>query len=147
MRVPLAGVIDMAAETARIDKELAKVDADLDGIEKKLSNPNFVERAPAEVVEKDRARADELRTTKQKLINHRAVMQGSDQPPEEKTMETNNPNPNPSTPPAAARRREGGARRRRGGRGRQGGGPGRPDAGRGAGEEGRADHREGEEAP
>jgi valyl-tRNA synthetase len=99
VRVPLAGVIDVAAETARIDKELAKVDADLDGIEKKLSNPNFVARAPAEVVEKDRARADELRTTKQKLINHRALMQGSDQPPKEKTMETNNPIPNPSTSP------------------------------------------------
>ncbi len=100
VRVPLAGVIDVAAETARIDKELARVDADLDGIEKKLSNPNFVARAPAEVVEKDRARGDELRTTRQKLINHRAVMQGPDQPPEEKTMETNNPNPNQSSPPA-----------------------------------------------
>ncbi len=102
VRVPLAGVIDVAAETARIDKELAKVAADLEGIEKKLSNPNFVARAPAEVVEKDRARADELRSTRQKLINHRAVMQGSDQPMEEKTMETNNPSssqPTPSSPP------------------------------------------------
>ena len=99
VRVPLAGVIDVAAETARIDKELAKVDADLEGIEKKLSNPNFVARAPAEVVEKDRARAAELRTTRQKLINHRAMMLGSDQPPEEKTMENNNPNPNQMPPP------------------------------------------------
>jgi valyl-tRNA synthetase len=98
VRVPLAGVIDVAAETARIDKELAKVDADLEGIEKKLSNPNFLARAPAEVVEKDRARAGELQTTRQKLINHRAVMQGSDLPPKEKTMETNNPNSNQSPP-------------------------------------------------
>jgi valyl-tRNA synthetase len=99
VRVPLAGVINVAAETVRIDKELARIDADLDGIEKKLSNPNFVARAPAEVVEKDRARASELRTTRQKLINHRAVMQGPDQSQEEKTMETNNPNQNqPPTP-------------------------------------------------
>jgi valyl-tRNA synthetase len=97
VRVPLTGVVDVAAETARIDKELAKVDGDLEGIEKKLSNPNFVARAPAEVVEKDRARADELRTTRQKLINHRAVMSGADQPLEETPVETNNPNP-PSQP-------------------------------------------------
>jgi valyl-tRNA synthetase len=101
VRVPLAGVIDVAAETARVDKELARVDADLEGIERKLSNPNFVARAPAEVVEKDRARAGELRLTKQKLINHRAVMLGADQPLEEEHMETNNPNSNPTTPPSA----------------------------------------------
>jgi valyl-tRNA synthetase len=98
VRVPLAGVIDVAAETARIDKELARTDADLEGIEKKLSNPNFVARAPTEVVEKDRARAEELRTTRQKLINHRAVMTGADQPSEEKPMETNNPSATPSAP-------------------------------------------------
>ncbi len=61
VRVPLAGVIDLAAETARVDKELAKVDQDLAGIERKLQNPSFVQKAPPEVVEKDRARADELR--------------------------------------------------------------------------------------
>jgi valyl-tRNA synthetase len=101
VRVPLAGVIDVGAETARIDKELGKVDADLRLIEGKLSNPNFVARAPAEVVEKDRARAEELRTTRQKLINHRAVVSGADQPKEEKAMETNNPNPSATPAPAA----------------------------------------------
>jgi valyl-tRNA synthetase len=100
VRVPLAGVIDVGAETARIDKELARVDADLKLIDGKLSNPNFVARAPAEVVEKDRARVEELRTTKQKLINHRAVMSGADQPTEEKTMESNNPNPSVTPAPA-----------------------------------------------
>jgi valyl-tRNA synthetase len=100
VRVPLAGVIDVGAETARIDKELARVDADLRLIEGKLSNPNFVARAPAEVVEKDRARVDELRTTKLKLINHRAVMSGADQSTEEKTMENNTPNPSVTPAPA-----------------------------------------------
>jgi valyl-tRNA synthetase len=92
VRVPLAGVIDLTAEVARIDKELARVDGDLALIEKKLSNPNFVERAPAEVVEKDRARVEELRETRQKLTNHRAVMSGADATQEETTVETNNPN-------------------------------------------------------
>ena len=74
VRVPLAGVVDMAAEGARIEKELAKVDGDLAGIEKKLGNPSFVERAPKEVVEKDRARAEELREKRKRLVAHRDVL-------------------------------------------------------------------------
>ncbi len=78
VRVPLAGVIDLAAETARVDKELARVDQDLAGIERKLQNPSFVQKAPAEVVEKDRARAEELREKRGKLDAHRAMLSGSE---------------------------------------------------------------------
>jgi valyl-tRNA synthetase len=74
VRVPLAGVVDMAAEGARVTKELAKLETDLAGIEKKLANPNFVERAPKEVVEKDRARAEELRLKRTRLEAHRAML-------------------------------------------------------------------------
>ncbi len=74
VRVPLAGVVDMSSELARVAKELDKVDGDLGGIDKKLSNPNFVERAPKEVVEKDRARAEELREKRKRLESHRAVL-------------------------------------------------------------------------
>jgi valyl-tRNA synthetase len=76
VRVHLAGVVDFAAEEARIGKEIAKVDADLALLEKKLSNPSFVERAPAEVVEKDRARVEELREKRGKLTAHRAMLAG-----------------------------------------------------------------------
>jgi valyl-tRNA synthetase len=85
LRVGLAGAIDLAAESARIDKELSKVEQDLAGIERKLSNPSFVERAPAEVVEKDRARSEELRDKKRKLEAHRAMLLEA-----EGTMETPN---------------------------------------------------------
>ncbi len=78
VRVPLAGVIDLAAETARIDREVARVDGDLAGLERKLATPSFVERAPAEVVEKDRARAAALREAREKLTRHRAVLAGGD---------------------------------------------------------------------
>jgi valyl-tRNA synthetase len=78
VRVPLAGVIDLAAETARVDKELARVDQDLAGIERKLQNPSFVQKAPPEVVEKDRARAEELREKRGKLEAHRAMLSGSE---------------------------------------------------------------------
>ncbi|MCB1866301.1 MAG: valine--tRNA ligase [Chromatiales bacterium] len=59
--IPLAGLIDKDAELARLDKELGKLSAQIEQIERKLSNASFVERAPAEVVAKERARADGLR--------------------------------------------------------------------------------------
>jgi valyl-tRNA synthetase len=74
VRVGLAGAVDLAAESARIDKELAKLDADVAGIARKLENPSFVQKAPPEVVEKDRARADELREKRGKLLAHRAML-------------------------------------------------------------------------
>jgi valyl-tRNA synthetase len=74
LRVHLAGVLDLAAEGARVEKEIAKVDQDLAGIERKLANPDFVQKAPPEVVEKDRARADELREKRGKLEAHRAML-------------------------------------------------------------------------
>ena len=49
--IPLAGAVDMAAETARVDKEIARLAAEVDGVAKRLANPSFVERAPTEVVE------------------------------------------------------------------------------------------------
>ncbi len=74
VRVPLAGVVDMAAEGARIEKELGKVEGELAGLAKRLDNPGFVARAPAEVVAKDRARAEELRGMRTRLESHRAVL-------------------------------------------------------------------------
>jgi valyl-tRNA synthetase len=58
--IPLAGLLDLGEERARLRKELARIQTDLAGLRRKLDNPSFVERAPAEVVEKDRARVAEL---------------------------------------------------------------------------------------
>jgi len=74
--VPLAGAVDMAAETARIAKEIARVEADLEGIEKRLANPSFVEKAPAEVVDEARARVEDLRGKRRKLEAHRDLLVG-----------------------------------------------------------------------
>ena len=65
--VPLAGLVDMAKEKERVTRELAKVEKDLTVLTKKLSNADFVARAPAEVVAKDTARKAELEAAKQKL--------------------------------------------------------------------------------
>nr|WP_319387347.1 valine--tRNA ligase [uncultured Roseibium sp.] len=58
--LPLAGVIDLGAEKARLEKEVGKLDADISKIEKKLSNPKFIEKAPADVVEGEREKISEF---------------------------------------------------------------------------------------
>ncbi|MDX1517617.1 MAG: valine--tRNA ligase [Woeseiaceae bacterium] len=58
--VPMAGLIDVAAERERLDKRVAKTQADLDRARSKLANDNFVNNAPAAVVTQERERAAEF---------------------------------------------------------------------------------------
>jgi len=58
--VVLSGLVDFAAEKARLEKELATVEADRAKFSKKLSNPGFLNNAKPEVIEKDRAHLAEL---------------------------------------------------------------------------------------
>ena len=58
--LPFDGVVDLAAEQARLARELEKRTGDLGRVEAKLANEAFVARAPSEVVAKQRARAAEL---------------------------------------------------------------------------------------
>ena len=57
--LPLAGVIDLAAERARLEKELTRIADDVARIDKKLNNADFMARAPEEVVEEQRERREE----------------------------------------------------------------------------------------
>ena len=59
--IPLAGLIDKAAEEARLAKEIEKKSSELERCENKLSNCSFVDKAPAAVVKKEQAKASELR--------------------------------------------------------------------------------------
>ncbi len=79
VRVPLAGVVDMAAERARVDKELARVGSDLEGALKRLANPSFVQKAPPDVVDEVRARVEDLEAKRAKLAAHRALVAGEEE--------------------------------------------------------------------
>ena len=59
--LPLEGVVDLAAETARLGKERAKLEADITKIDTKLGNADFLARAPEEIVDEQRERREEAR--------------------------------------------------------------------------------------
>jgi valyl-tRNA synthetase len=65
--LPLEGVIDFAAEKARLAKELERIAKDTGGIEGRLNNPGFVAKAPPEVLAEARDRKLELETRKAKV--------------------------------------------------------------------------------
>ena len=56
LALPLAGVIDISAEQARLTKEIGKEDAEIEKIDRKLGNEQFVAKAPPEVIEEQRER-------------------------------------------------------------------------------------------
>jgi len=67
IRAAVPGVIDVEKERDRLQRDLKKVEKELEVVEKKLSNPSFVERAPQAVVEKSRRDALELREKRERL--------------------------------------------------------------------------------
>jgi len=68
--IPLRGVIDPEEERARLDSELKKLDRDLEKVSKKLASIDFLERAPEEIVFKEKALHRELLDSRAKLLNH-----------------------------------------------------------------------------
>ena len=62
-----AGLSDVEEEEKRLLKEIGKLDKDIEFLEKKLENPSFVERAPADVVAKEREKLAEFAGKKQVL--------------------------------------------------------------------------------
>ncbi|HLN22913.1 MAG TPA: valine--tRNA ligase [Patescibacteria group bacterium] len=65
--LPLAGVIDLDQEKARLTKEIAKLSGEIDKVDKKLGNEAFVAKARPEVVEEQRERREEWMVAKAKL--------------------------------------------------------------------------------
>jgi valyl-tRNA synthetase len=66
--LPLKGVIDLSAEKARLEKELAKAEADIKRVDAKLSNEKFVANAPEEIVEEEKEKRDAAGARKAKIL-------------------------------------------------------------------------------
>ena len=58
--VPLKGLVDVAAEEERLLKEIGKIEKEIEMFSKKLESPAFVDRAPAEIVAKERQKLAEV---------------------------------------------------------------------------------------
>jgi len=65
--VPLEGLIDLAVEKERLEKEIKRLEGALTGVKKKLSNERFVQNAPAEVVEREKQKAADWENSLEKL--------------------------------------------------------------------------------
>ncbi|WP_010486662.1 valine--tRNA ligase [Pseudomonas sp. S9] len=70
--VPMAGLIDKAAELGRLDKEIQRLEGEVKRVGGKLGNAGFVDKAPAEVIEKERAKLAEAEQALGKLAEQRA---------------------------------------------------------------------------
>ncbi|MEJ8321025.1 valine--tRNA ligase [Pseudomonas oryzihabitans] len=69
--VPMAGLIDKDAELTRLDKEIGRLEGEVKRVGGKLSNEGFVAKAPAEVLEKERAKLAEAEQALAKLVDQR----------------------------------------------------------------------------
>jgi valyl-tRNA synthetase len=67
LALPVAEFIDLAAERVRLAKEVAGHGSEIDKLARKLGNPDFVARAPEEVVEENRERLADAEAAKAKL--------------------------------------------------------------------------------
>ncbi|NOQ85495.1 MAG: valine--tRNA ligase, partial [Deltaproteobacteria bacterium] len=65
--LPLKGVIDFAEEEKRLKKEIGKTMKDLDSVNRKLSNEDFLAKAPEDIIEKEKVKAGDLKEKQGKL--------------------------------------------------------------------------------
>jgi valyl-tRNA synthetase len=75
--LPLKGVIDLAAERARLEKEMAKADADIQRVDAKLSNEKFVANAPEEIIEGEKEKREEAVARKDKIVEALERLKGA----------------------------------------------------------------------
>jgi valyl-tRNA synthetase len=75
--LPLKGLIDIAAEQARLTKEMAKVDADIKRVDAKLGNADFLARAPEEVVDGEREKREEAAARREKIVEALERLKGA----------------------------------------------------------------------
>lgn len=75
--LPLAGLIDVEKELARLRKELAHLDEEVARVERKLASEGFVSKAPAHVVERERQKGGDYREKREKVRERIKMLEGS----------------------------------------------------------------------
>jgi valyl-tRNA synthetase len=75
--LPLKGLIDVAAEKTRLEKEMSKVDADIKRVDAKLGNPDFVKRAPEEIIDGEREKREEAEGRRAKILEALERLKGA----------------------------------------------------------------------
>jgi valyl-tRNA synthetase len=75
--LPIAGVIDLAAEQARLTKEMTRAEADIARVDAKLGNANFIARAPEEVVEEEKEKREEAEARLAKIAEALERLKGA----------------------------------------------------------------------
>lgn len=73
--IPMAGLIDKNAELSRLQKEISKLDKDIQLAESKLNNPNFADKAPADIIAKEKEKLTQAKTAKDKLLAHQKTIE------------------------------------------------------------------------
>jgi valyl-tRNA synthetase len=66
--LPLAGLIDISQEITRLEKEVATLNSEVERVEKKLNNEGFVAKAPAKVIEEERAKMMDYADKRDKVL-------------------------------------------------------------------------------
>ena len=69
--IPMAGLIDTSAELTRLDKELVKIEKNLQRAKGKLSNPKFIDKAPPAIIAQERGRVTEMEASREQLRRQR----------------------------------------------------------------------------
>jgi len=75
--LPLKGVIDLSAERARLQKELAKAESDIQRVDQKLNNPKFVANAAEDVVESEKEKREEADGRRAKILEALERLKGA----------------------------------------------------------------------
>ncbi len=73
--IPMAGLIDKEAELQRLQKEIAKLDKDIQLAQGKLTNPKFTDKAPADIIEKEQDKLSQAQSTKEKMLQHQTAIE------------------------------------------------------------------------
>jgi valyl-tRNA synthetase len=74
--LPLAGLIDIAQEITRLEKEHQHLNAEVERVEKKLGNEGFVAKAPAKVIDEERAKMNDYADKRDKVLARIAELRG-----------------------------------------------------------------------